>query len=112
MTHMRVQDSVDIARPPQAVWDFVADPANDPRWCAKVKSVQRIDDRRWQILHKPVPLRRPMPLSLEHLELERPSRLTLREEDDASVFDVEYRLEPTATGTRFTQVSAIEWKKL
>jgi hypothetical protein len=34
------------------------------------------------------------------------------EEDEASVFNVEYRLQPTAAGTRFTQVSDFRWKTL
>ena len=53
-----------------------------------------------------------MELTLERLVVEPPSRLTLREEDEASVFHVEYRLTPSETGTRFTQVSEFEWKKL
>jgi hypothetical protein len=36
----------------------------------------------------------------------------LRQEDAAAVFNVEYRLEPTQTGTRFTQVSEFAWKRL
>jgi hypothetical protein len=36
----------------------------------------------------------------------------MREEDDSSVFSVEYRLTPTASGTRFTQVSDFERNKL
>lgn len=91
---------------------MVADPLNDPRWCRKVKSVEEAGNGRWAVNHKPVPLRPSMALTLEHLEVEPPSRLTLREEDDASVFDVEYRLEPSDVGTRFTQVSEFEWKKL
>jgi uncharacterized protein YndB with AHSA1/START domain len=43
---MRVEESVDIARPPEDVWAYVVDPANDPRWCRKVKSVRRVGDRR------------------------------------------------------------------
>lgn len=53
-----------------------------------------------------------MELTLVHQDVEPPSRLTLREEDEASVFHVEYRLEPSETGTRFTQISEFEWKKL
>jgi uncharacterized protein YndB with AHSA1/START domain len=53
-----------------------------------------------------------MELAVEHLEVQPPSRLTLREEDEHSIFRVEYRLEPSATGTRFTQISEFEWKKL
>jgi hypothetical protein len=36
----------------------------------------------------------------------------MREENEASVFSVEYRLAPTTTGTRFTQVTDAEWKEL
>jgi uncharacterized protein YndB with AHSA1/START domain len=94
------------------VWAFVADPLNDPRWCHKVKSVEGAGERRWLVSHKPVPLRPAMQLTLEQLDVQPPSRLVLREEDEVSVFDVEYRLEPIETGTRFTQISECEWKKL
>lgn len=39
-------------------------------------------------------------------------RLSLREEDQAFVFEVEYRLEEVEAGTHFTQVSDFEWKRL
>jgi hypothetical protein len=91
---------------------LVAEPLNDPRWCRKVKSVEAAGETRWTVIHKPVPLRSPIELELEQLDVQPPSRLTLREEDEASIFHVEYRLDPTETGTRFTQVSELEWKKL
>ena len=103
---------MDIARAPQEVWAFVVDPMNDLRWCPKVKAVEPAGPRRWVVTHKPVPLRPAVELVVEQLELDAPSRLTLREEDEASVFDVEYRLEPSPAGTRFTQVTDFEWKKL
>jgi uncharacterized protein YndB with AHSA1/START domain len=109
---LRVEESIEIARPPEAVWELVAEPVNDPHWCPKVKSVEPVGERRWTVLHKPVPLRSPFELSLEQLEVQPPNRLTLRQEDEASVFHVEYRLEPSANGTRFTQISEFEWKKL
>ena len=96
----------------QDVWELVSDPTNDPQWCAKVKSVQSIGPGRWKVLHKPVPLRPAIELSLEQLELEPPARLLMRQEDDASIFTVEYRLAPSAEGTRFMQVSEFEWKTL
>jgi hypothetical protein len=88
----------------------VVEPANDPRWCRKVKFVEPAGVGRWRVLHKPVPLRPPIELILEHLELRPAERLALREEDEASVFEVEYRLEPRGAGTRFTQISDFEWK--
>jgi uncharacterized protein YndB with AHSA1/START domain len=109
---MRVEESIEIASSPDQVWAVVADPLNDPRWCSKVESVTPATEGHWTASHKPVPLRPPMKMTLEHLELEPPRRLVLREEDEASVFDVEYRLEPSDVGTRFTQISEFEWKKL
>jgi uncharacterized protein YndB with AHSA1/START domain len=107
---IRLEESIEIARPPEEVWALVAGPLNDPRWCRKVKSVEGAGERRWTVTHKPVPLRPPMELTHEQLDLQPPTRLILRG-DEASVFDVEYRLEPSETGTRFTQISEFEWRK-
>jgi len=109
---MRVEESVVIARPAETVWDFVSNPSNEPRWCRKVKAVEPVGDRRWRVVHKPVPLRPAAELMVEHLELMPPQRLTMLEEDAVSVFRVEYRLIPGPTGTRFTQVSDFGWKQL
>lgn len=109
---MRVEEAIGIAQPPEMVWAVVADPHNDPRWCRAVKSVDVAGERRWRVMHKPIPLRPPRELQLEQLESEPPHRLVLRQEDAAAVFTVEYRLEPTQTGTRFTQVSEFAWKRL
>lgn len=109
---MRVEESIEIARPPQEVWDFVVDPTNDPRWCSKVKVVESAGPGVWKVTHKPVPWRAAIELDLRHVELDVPRRMLIREEDDVSVFEVEYRLEPSDLGTRFTQISEIEWKRL
>jgi hypothetical protein len=90
----------------------VSDPLNDPRWCRKIRSVEPAGERRWRVVHKPVPFRPPLELTLEHLELRPPESVTLREEDDASVFDVDYRLERSGEGTSFTQISTFAWKRL
>jgi uncharacterized protein YndB with AHSA1/START domain len=109
---VRVEEAIKIARPPETVWAVVADPRNDPRWCRTVKSVDMVGERRWRVMHKPIPLRPPRELQLMQLEAQPPHRLALRQEDAAAVFNVEYRLEPTQTGTRFTQVSEFTWKSL
>lgn len=109
---MRVEESITIARPREDVWAFVAEPLNDPKWCSKVESVESAGEHRWHVLHKPIPMRPPLELVLEHRDVEPPSRLTMHQEDEGSVFDVEYRLEPSGTGTRITQVSDFEWKRL
>jgi uncharacterized protein YndB with AHSA1/START domain len=109
---LRIEESVEIGRPPETVWAVVSDPISDPRWCSKVKSVRPDGEARWSVMHKPVPLRPAKELIVERLGADPPRRLTMREEDDVSVFQVEYRLEPAHGGTRFTQVSEFEWKRL
>jgi hypothetical protein len=49
---------------------------------------------------------------VEQLKLDPPRRLKLREEDQASVFAVEYQLASAGLGTSFTQISEFEWKTL
>lgn len=109
---MRVEETIGIAQPPETVWAVVADPSNDPRWCRTVKSVDAVGERRWRVMHKPILLRPPRELQLKQLEAEAPRRLVLRQEDAAALFKIEYHLEPTQTGTRFTQVSEFTWKTL
>jgi len=109
---MRVEETIELPRGPQEVWDFVADPMNDPQWCPKVRSVEPCGEKRWLVRHKPVPLRPTIDLLIEQIELDPPRRLLIREEDEASIFEVEYRLEPVGATTRFTQVSEFTWKRL
>jgi uncharacterized protein YndB with AHSA1/START domain len=108
----RVEESIEIHRTPDDVWAVISNPENDPKWCRKVRSVEPSGDARWRVIHRPVPLRPPLELAVEQLAWDPPHFMRLREEDDASVFDVEYQLEPTAGGTRFTQISEFEWKNL
>ena len=107
---------VTIARQPQDVWDFIADPRNDPRWCEKVVSVEQIagegpgPDARYRVMHAPRPRKPPVELAMEAVEFNPPLRLRWREEDADAVFNVLYELEPEGTGTRLTQVDEIDWK--
>jgi hypothetical protein len=109
---VRVAETIEINRGVEQVWQFVSDPMNDPVWCPKVKLVDRLGPEQWVVRHKPIPLRPPAALTVDQIAVEAPRRLVLREEDDASIFDVEYRLEPTSAGMRFTQTSDFKWKRL
>jgi uncharacterized protein YndB with AHSA1/START domain len=86
---MRVEEAIEIEHPMQSVWAVVADPQNDLRWCRAVKSVDPVGERRWRVMHKPIPLRPPRQLELKQLEAEAPRRLVLRQEDTAALFRVE-----------------------
>jgi uncharacterized protein YndB with AHSA1/START domain len=113
---MEIEKTIVIERPPEDVWDYIADARNDPRWCRKVESVDQVagdgpgPDARYRVLHRPVRLKKPAELTVTIEEYSPPSRLRLREEDDDGVFNVTYELEPVAEGTRITQHDLIEWK--
>lgn len=109
---MRVSETIEIKRGIEEVWDFVCDPTNDPAWCPKVRSVARAGPNRWVVNHAPIPLRPTIVLTVDQVTADAPHRLVLRQEDETSIFDVEYRLEPTPWGMRFTQISDFSWKRL
>jgi uncharacterized protein YndB with AHSA1/START domain len=98
---------VEIARPIEDVFAFVADPRNDPRWCRKVKSVTVAGDR-YEVVHKPVPLRPARTMEMRRVAADPPTRIEWLQDDGTDVFKVAYELESTATGTRFRQRSEAE----
>ena len=93
---MRIARSVVVDGHIEDVFDFVADPLNDPAWCAKVLVVDQVEGdgpgpgAAYEVLHR-------------CLSWERPHRIAWREDDGADVIDVEYDLEAIWTSTRFTQ---------
>src|SRR3954471_24155658 len=104
-----VERGIEIARPGAEVFAFVADPRNDVRWCPKGRSVERLSDDRYAVVHKPVPLRPARRMELTVVRLDPPRQLELRQDDGTDVFRVTYALEPTAAGgTRFRQRSDAE----
>ena len=113
---MRIERTTEIARSPSEVWAFIADARNDPRWCKKVESVEQVagegpgPSATYRVLHRPRPGKPATELRMEVLEFDEPRHLRWREEDDDGVFNVVYHLEPTAVGTRLTQIDDIDWK--
>lgn len=112
MVAVRVTETIEINRDVAQVWHFISDPMNDPVWCPKVKLVDQVAPARWVVQHKPLPLRPSAALTVDQIAIAAPHRLVLREEDGASIFDVEYQLEPASAGMRFTQISDFRWKRL
>ena len=95
---MLIEREIEIARPIEEVFAFVADARNDVRWCRKVKSVERVDDDRYAVVHKPVPLRPARQMEMRRVESDPPRRIEWVEDDGTDVFSVTYELEPTASG--------------
>lgn len=111
----RVAHSVEIGRPPEAVFDFVADARNDPAWCPRVETcVQTAGEgpaagARYETRHRPTKLAPTLTRTIDLIRLERPRLVVWRQEDRNGVFHITYRLDATPTGTRFTQSDEIEW---
>jgi uncharacterized protein YndB with AHSA1/START domain len=111
-----LEGQIEIQRPLEEVFEFVADPRNDPLWCPRVEwCKQREGDgpavgARYEALHKPSGYPRRHIRRIEVLEYESPRRIRWRQEDQIGVFDIVYTLEPTETGTRLAQTDDIKWK--
>jgi uncharacterized protein YndB with AHSA1/START domain len=104
---MQIEREIEIARPVEEVFDFVADARNDVRWCRKVQSVERVADDRYAVVHKPVPGRPARRMEMTRVGSDPPRSLSWREDDGTDVFRVEYSLSPVRDGraTRFVQRS-------
>jgi uncharacterized protein YndB with AHSA1/START domain len=113
--HVRLEKTIEIERPPQEVFDFVADPRNDRHWCPRViRCEQREGDgvstgARFEALHNPTFLRTHT-RSVEILDVDPGRRVTTRQEDDIGIFNITYTLVTTPTATRLTQRDDIAWK--
>jgi hypothetical protein len=111
---MRIERAIEIHRPVEQVFDFVAESRNDPRWCRKVSSVEQIEGpgpgpgSRYAVVHRPVPGRPSRDLDLTCVAWDRPRRIEWREDDGTDVFLVEYSLATTPNGTRLRQRSDAE----
>jgi uncharacterized protein YndB with AHSA1/START domain len=113
---MAVERQVEIERPVETVFEFIADARNDPRWCATVSACRQSagdgpgPGAHYVARHKPTPFHRTMERSIEVVDFEAPTHVTWRQEDENGLFKIGYRLESTASGTRFVQSDEIEWK--
>ncbi|MEA2436350.1 MAG: hypothetical protein QOF65_906 [Thermoleophilaceae bacterium] len=105
---MEIVRSIEIARPVDAVFGFLADARNDPRWCPKVKSVELVDDARYAVVHKPVPGKPERQMEMTRAAFDPPRRIEWRQDDGTDVFQVTYELEEAAGGTCLTQRSIAE----
>jgi uncharacterized protein YndB with AHSA1/START domain len=112
----QVERQIEIGRPVEEVFGFVADARNDPQWCSTVKSCRQLsgdgpgDGARYEARHRPTPVHPVMRRELQVVEYEPPRLVRWRQEDENGVFDITYRVHPSAAGARFTQADEIAWK--
>jgi uncharacterized protein YndB with AHSA1/START domain len=109
MQAMQIVRSVVIDCHIEDVFRYVADPSNDPGWCAKVLAVEQMEGAgpgagaRYEVLHRPLPFRAARRMTYTCLAYDPPERIVWREDDGPTVIRVTYELEPVWTSTRLTQ---------
>jgi uncharacterized protein YndB with AHSA1/START domain len=107
--------SVEIERPIEEVFAFVADPRNDEQWCPRVKGCEQTDGAgpgvgaRYVVRHNPT-FQRPHEREIVVTAYEPPARLATEQTDKVGLFSIDYELEPTPAGTRVTQRDNVEWR--
>jgi uncharacterized protein YndB with AHSA1/START domain len=112
---MRIEGSEKIDRPIEAVFGFVGDPRNDPRWCPRVVWCEQREGSgpgpgaRYEAFHRPS-FQRPHPRWIEIVTFERPHRIVTTQRDAIADFTITYLLQSETRGTRLTQIDEIDWK--
>lgn len=106
---MEITRSIVIDVHVEDVFAFVGDARNDPRWCAKVLSVELVEGDgpgagvRYDVVHRPIPWRPPRRMTHTCVAWEPHTRIAWREDDGTDVVDVIYEFESVWTATRLTQ---------
>ena len=111
-----VEGSIVIDRPIGEVFDFVADQTNAPRWQNGLEQVRRVTDGPPGVGTKHVVVRkflgRRLELINEYAHFEPNAEITFTGASGPSRFEVSYRTEETAEGTRLSCHMRMEQKGL
>lgn len=107
-----VQSEIDIGRPMEEVWAFVADPTSDPQWCHLVPDVALVGPQtdghpRYTFIQQFGPIQRTG--NGEIVSASPPTKLQGRAEVMGGEFRYTYRLESVDEGTRFTHTNEVRW---
>ena len=111
---MRIAADVVIDVHIDEVFEFVANPLNDTRWCAKVVYVEQVEGdepgpgAEYAVVHRPIPLRPPRRMRYVCVDWDPPNRIAWHEDDGHDVIDVRYELGPVWTSTRLTQTDTAQ----
>jgi carbon monoxide dehydrogenase subunit G len=101
---MRIEDEIEVARPPEAVFDFLTDPRRLPEWQKSTVEVRREGTGPLRIGERFTEVHRAMGRDVESVvevaEIERPSVFALVIVEGAVPLDGRWTFAATATGTR------------
>jgi carbon monoxide dehydrogenase subunit G len=98
---MRAELSVEIARTPEEVYDYLTDVSNLPRWQSGVHSARREGSEIHESRHM---LGRELHTTLAIDEEERPRLFVLRATNSPVPFTVRHELERSGEGTKLTVI--------
>ena len=95
--------NVDIAAPPQRVWEVMTDVEKWPEWTASVQSVKRLDTGPFRLGSR-ARIKQPkfLPALWEVTEIDPPHSFTWVTRSPGVVASGRHRVEPTARGSRAT----------
>lgn len=108
---MRFSNTIEIRRPPDVVFDYLATPENIPRWNYAISESRRVPAGPIRVStriqqHRTIP--RPADEQLEVTELVPGRRLVLEGDLGPLHGTITYALEPTASGTLLTNDAELE----
>lgn len=106
---IRFENTIEIDRPVEAVFEFVAHFENVPKWNYYVKEVQQLSDSRPDVGTMYHQVRRGDEQNYAITDYQQASRLTVRTTPDSSpTFERTFVFEPTESGTRIVDTWALE----
>lgn len=100
---MRIEHTVEIERPPDEVYAFLADPENLPRWQSEVSAVRRESDTRFTETRTVLGKR--VESTLEVTAAEPGREFSIRTEAGPVAFAVRHLLEPAGEGRTLLRVT-------
>lgn len=113
---MNIVQSIVIERPPEEVWDVVSDLETHTSWRPALREFRQVSDGPLGVgsrIREVLAWRgREIVIEDEVTAFEPPHRLGLRGGWAAADFDVDFRLEPVAEGTRVTMAWPLHPKSL
>jgi carbon monoxide dehydrogenase subunit G len=98
---VRAELTVEIARTPEDVYDYLTDVSNLPNWQSGVHSARREGSEIHESRHM---LGRELQTTLAIDEEERPRLFVLRATNSPVPFTVRHELEPSGAGTKLTVI--------
>lgn len=112
---LNLQVETTLDHPIDTVFEFIADPLNDPQWCRSVKEMHQVEGNgpalgaRYQSVHNPGDELKPMTCDIEILAFEKPRYIRWKVVDEMHTMVIEYHLNDLGNQTRLTQTSNIKF---